>query len=344
MYKKDYCKRRCFIFSCENDNELKDLITLIKEEKGPLFSVFWDLRRQKQIEYDKNNFDIVLSGRFSWLKIILLKITFRDIKFVTGVSLFKFRLYSVLLRLKHISYLRASVLFDSKAERRVELIKSSLLLKKFNFLYPYSADSLFVVDSETKEYISRLTKPNQAIKVVNSIARMDFLLALKNNKYQKTDKVVFVTTAFSWHGYTELSIFQIEIVNKLYEFFGDNLVVRMHPRDLIDHYRDIPNDIIDDRVHFHHNDYFGASFITTISTLPHDYRELWIDGFYIDCSHKDINLKNWYSQRSIKPYSIDQIMNNYAHMRVSPENELYHKEGKGPVGPTSQFSLKDILS
>jgi hypothetical protein len=152
----------------------------------------------------------------------------------TGFSMIKHRLSSKIFRIKHIAYIRG-LLFDSNNHSG---IGDKLRYGKLSFFFQnsifntYYADKIITISNINKNFMINRGINKDSIFLINP----PWLVNIRKKKRKKEyNKIVFLTQAFEFHGFSTEHKSQISFLEKhLIPFCKKQnfeLIIRVHPRD-----------------------------------------------------------------------------------------------------------------
>jgi hypothetical protein len=308
--------KKILIVSCDNDQELADITEIVRalRKESNFIAIYFEGRRHGLKKVPHDVFDEVISKKRAWLYLFQLRLKYKTVWLLSGVAVARLRTISWFFRIKHASYIRTKVLLDHRAEKIKKLLDKLIIPKRFAFLYPYYANKIYVIDERTKEYIAEITHRTAKIEAVASLSRIIYLDARRNRKpiSKESIRLVFITTGYAWHGYHDAAREELELVKYLASKFRDKLIVRVHPRDDWRRYLGVVSaERIDKEESFIFHQYEGDYFITTTSTLPAEYEEIWVGGIYVAGPVIIDKFEKWYKKNKITPANIESVALHY---------------------------------
>jgi hypothetical protein len=338
------CKKKSIIVSCENDQELKDIETILSCLEGDvdlyrydLSNVYGDTNKLKSIiKYKKTILAPAIlgdgfrnrGGVFKFL--IALSVSIHLLYFArktkasyifVGVPLVFFRLARIMSfsKLKTISLIR-SLIVESKSTVSLssqsfwvakKIFGDSMLLKLFS---DYYADLIFVSGDVSAKFIESRGVPKDCIESVGSISvdTMNEELSFCDSTIVSSEEnIVFITSAFSWHGQIEAQKAQYDLINKIkrdvekynVENYTDlKLVVCVHPRDDARMYENLGTEVLIEA-----NDsnflcrYRNSLFLSILSTLSFELRYSGFHSYLISNDFFKKKYSKWYKNVDAEP-------------------------------------------
>lgn len=255
-----------FFLSCENKQELVDLIEIAQAlhdnygydvlyfDIAPLLSggqsdsveigLFERQWRAKCIKgrlFKEMSVGLKLLTSFvNAFRLALLYYSNRAHFVLVGTPLLTYRLARILTfgNLRLVSYIRGVIAYsDENTSISSRIFLRFGKLKKFQFLSgllsDYYASLVICIGNVTARFIASRGVPKRNIKVVGSVY-CDKLLGGEGIKGEKT--VVFVSSAFAFHGYEDAQQAQTALIRLIKNYISEQhprlrFVVRPHPRE-----------------------------------------------------------------------------------------------------------------
>ncbi|MNJ23667.1 hypothetical protein D3C77_180570 [compost metagenome] len=328
-----------FIVSCENDQELVDLTRLARKLNENNFRVcFFDLAPMLGITASTSiDFDFYCSiykslgcGRkFKSLSALpkLLIAILNAIKLIyiyyksgarfvlIGTPLLVYRLARIITfgHLKTVSVIRGVVAHSEEATS----LSSKLFIKfgrlarskLFRSLFSdYYSSLVLCTGGVTRNFLLSRGVPVENIKVTGSIY-CDSLAEGAGGKGGGTEKrlIVFISSAFAFHGYDDAQSAQSALIKKIRNFsdeIGVDFVVRKHPRESLSFYVEdaglsgcLGNRDCDPLVGYPEN----TLFISTVSTLIFEMAYVGRSTCFIADDFFTIRFSSWYHAVGVTP-------------------------------------------
>ncbi len=150
----------------------------------------------------------------------------------TGFPIIKYRLASLLLNIHYTAYLRG-LMFNPTIYSG---IGEKLRYGRFSFLFKsrlfntYDADQIITISEINKQFINSRGIPENKISLISP----PWLDKPKLKQNEKIETIVFISQAFTHHGFQTIHSSQINFLEKLIRyahFHNLSLIIRQHPRD-----------------------------------------------------------------------------------------------------------------
>lgn len=351
------------LFSCQNSQELEDL-SLVAERlrRDGFIPVLYDLSKVSGDDFRKevvDTFPVVCQG------ISLFSESFRDLSVgkkvvvalvnainlvricvvlrcstcVIGVPLLIYRLAGFLGfgRIRFVSYIRGII-----AQSGDDTSSSSKIFRRISWLCvgplrrvvsDYYADCVVCIGEVTRRFVEERRVPKENVKVLGSIyCDSRFLCDDEGQSRKGRREFVFLSSAFSAHGYQDSQISQSELIVNIFTYLKDNysaedfdFVVRKHPRERVEDYRGIlekgvrVDDSGGDAVRCYSK---SACFISPISTLLFELAYLGRAAVLVSNSHFLARHAEWYEKINARPVVDWEGMLEYL-MRHDPCPQAY---------------------
>lgn len=262
-----------FLFSCENDQEYSDLSEIMREikKKGDVEILYFNLGTVPVAIPEGNDdftneymavrlFKIGLKELPPVKKFILSLVNAVKINFicffnkvdsvVIGVPLLTFRLARLLSfrRVRYISYIRGVI-----AQSTEKTSLSSHVFLKYQWLgrinwvrswiSDYYSNVVICIGESTKRFLITRFVPEDNIKVIGSIY-CDSRRGEIPLPSAKAKTIVFVSSAFEWHGDLDAHKAQTSFILRIKQHLEEyhkvndyNFIIRIHPRESLQVYR-----------------------------------------------------------------------------------------------------------
>lgn len=326
-----------FILSCENKQELADLMAIaqcLHDAHGlevfyfnitPLLAggegdsvdsfLFRRQWRAKAIRgYSFKKMPAVLKLLASLINAFYLAFLYyaRRADFVlVGTPLLTYRLARILTfgNLRLVTYIRGIIAYsDENTSLSSQMfIRFGWLMRLRAFasiLSDYYADLVICIGEVTASFIASRGVPEENIKVVGSVY-CDNLSGEKGEDGEKT--VVFVSSAFAFHGYDDAQQAQTKLIRLIRRHIEVHhpqvrFVVRRHPRESLSFYdhelaQCLDADLGDPLISYPPN----ALFISPISTLIFEVAYAGRQGYIVTDDFFEQRFKGWYDSVGLTP-------------------------------------------
>jgi hypothetical protein len=267
---------------------------------------------------------------------------------ITGVPLLVFRIARLVCgsNVFFISYIRGII---AKSTEKTSL-SSGLYLKVrklfgvrvASFFSDYSSDKVLCIGDVTRRFVIERSVPDKQVVTIGSIYCDSISLVPSRSLPEgKTKQIVFISSAFSFHGYHESQKAQFSLIGDVMRSIervdangAVDFVVRVHPREDLSSYKILKESNI--RIDSDQKNPFvayddDALFVSPLSTLLFELAyigkrtRLIASDYFLD-SHSD-----WYRSLSVVPETdIDRVVTSY----VSHSHSEYQIE----------FDLEQIIS
>lgn len=264
---------------------------------------------------------------------------------LTGVPLVFFR-YASFLRQNvfNLAYMRALIIghdidhsFSNKFDRQIKKIP---LLRNIPIFDSWYCDALITVsDINSKYYLDR-GMSREKIKISGSILLDTMKNSIKNKQATEKLELIFLTYAAAYHNNTEAQVEQLAVIRriiKLQDEYKFDLIVRVHPRDIIDDYlifiKDNPSVKIDTSPidDFLKTCSKNRVVISAFSTLNFEWDFLGGKGYFYTTKNLDKTYGNFYKVLEIEPYyDIEKLIQNICNnIPQQYKKNIYkqHKDG-----------------
>lgn len=331
------------IFSCQNNQELVDLSLIASKMKSEMgvTPILYNLQAVTGCALDEtiisefekrynsiNFFDNRFSDLNPFNKIIISAVNalnmLRIIRkeniglSVIGVPLLTFRILSLLLfgRINQVSYIRGVI---AQSGRNTSLSSKFYyyfsFLSRFDFvrklISDYYSNLVFCIGRTTADFIESRGVSEKDICVVGSV----YCDSINESEvFEKKEKeIVFVSSAFSFHGYTETQHQQQDLVIQIQSFikikYGERIKfkVRVHPRESITDYAEFISNggVIDagESLIFDHFQKENTLFLSIVSTLLFEMAYLGYEVEFISDEHFNVIFNDWYDALNVNPVS-----------------------------------------
>lgn len=344
------------IVACENAQEFSDLCDIARKLKrdGRTEVIFFDMAPVyggKGFLHDAGCFDAVIRakrvpgrpfGASSPIrKIVVASINAAWLAYharkrhagvvLTGVPLLIFRLARMLSfgGFRHVSYIR-SIIADSGAatsvSSRVHLatkgIARSGTLRRI--LSDYVADTFLCVGETTRGFLLARGAPETSVVVVGSVScdRMIDDMKQAPSPEPGSPVVVFITSAFLWHGNPTGHAAQLELLSELAGLIAEKnatatgdrirLIVRVHPRDDAAAYDSLATRFGCIEFDRFGPDFFaryprGSIFLSAVSTLTVELARAGVDSRFVANAATLGQFGAWYEKNEITPAPLAEI-------------------------------------
>lgn len=331
------------IFSCQNNQELVDLSLIASKMKSEIgvipilynlhaltgYELDDDIVSKFEKQYDGINF---FNKKFYELnplyKIILsvvnalnmLRVIKREkVKLsIIGVPLLTFRILSLLSfgRIKQVSYIRGVIVKSGKNTSLSSKINYYFcFLSKCDFfnklISDYYSNLVVCIGGATADFIKSRGVPEANICVIGSVYCDS--INEKRILQHKGKEIVYISSAFSLHGYSDTQYQQQELVIGIQSFierkYGDQIKfkVRVHPRESIDDYAKFigRGGIVDTSENLKFDSYQkdNTLFLSTVSTLLFEVAYLGYKVEFISNEHFNSIFNDWYAALNVNPIS-----------------------------------------
>lgn len=299
------------IFSCQNNQELLDLaiVAEIVKRNENIIPILYDMTSmtgfpldKKKCEYfDKKYGSIsfffisfsrlniifkVIISLINALNIIRIMKQEKSTLCVTGVPLLTFRLLGF-FGVPRISYLRGVIAQSEKntsvSSKLFHWLKNVSDKKPLiHILSDYYSEDVICTGSVTESFLKLRSVPSKNIHVLGSI----YCDSHRNKSNEQTGVkqkcIVFLSSAFGMHGYNNSQKYQLDLIMDINQILKNNFeaedykfIVKKHPREVINTYKNMPESIlVDDVFHDVLNYPSETLYISPISTLLFELAEL----------------------------------------------------------------------
>lgn len=340
------CERELkLLFSCENAQEYRDINLLMQElvkesnaevmyfnltsasgistKEGygddGLFTEYNAVRIFNKVLRDLSPLLRLITSFIIALQILWICKTRKIDRVVIGAPLLPYRIARMLSfgTVHYISIIRGIIAQSTeKTSLSSRIFIRYQRLAKFNWLRKilsdYYADTVICTGEVTEEFLISRYVPKNNIRIIGSIYSDYYAKTLSNSTFAQAGNksVVFITSAFEWHGDVAAQQAQIGLVSEVKNYLESiegvecGFIVRKHPRESLDAYALEEN--LTSCVDISDGDPFevyppNALFISTVSTLIFEllsqgrYARLVADDFFLN------HYRCWYESVGITP-------------------------------------------
>lgn len=346
------------IFSCENAQEYQDLSIAMRalHEKHGADIIYFNLGSATDIDSKgTTNLEFVISehdairvfkdslkhlppakklaaGLLIAIQLLSLCRKTKTKKVIIGVPLLPYRIARILSfgKIRFISIIRGVIAqsgektsLSSRLFLKLRTLGHLPFMKRI--LSDYYADIVICTGETTKNFLLSRMVPEKSIKTIGSIYCDERIHLSTNHKYKSNQKViVFVSSAFAWHGDTSAQNEQLKLIKKINQEINNitsiqkiKLIIRTHPREDIAPYQEAfakdPNIEVDDKAKDPFISYpSDALFVSPVSTLIFELAYLGRPAFLVADEFFLNHMRNWYQAIEATPNTnIKELINNY---------------------------------
>lgn len=234
------------LISAELTDELNDLLVILKANRNAQDEIILCLNEKVSYEpeynqkvYVEKNFThfkwIMRLAQMGYFFYIIIKV--RPDYVFSGSSIFKHRISTLLFKVKHVAYFRG-LLFDYRNETGglADKLRHGFAKKLFQgYLFnTFEATYLLTTSEMNKDYLYGREIDCKKVYLTGPV-----WLENKNIDLNRSGKrLIFLTQAFSWHGYPlqhDSQIRYLTVLSLYAEKRGIPLQIRKHPRDSTDY-------------------------------------------------------------------------------------------------------------
>lgn len=274
---------------------------------------------------------------------------------LSGVPLVFFRYLHIFYGYTFFSYLRSLVIEEetthSLSHKIFKIFKNffNKQSKLFKIINPWVCSYLFTIGSINKEYLFKYL-PNDKI-ILSGPLLLDELkkkcIIVNNINLNKINKLIFATSAFSWHLEYELDKLQYNILDNILLFLNENklnlnFIIRIHPRDDIKKYQSLKEKYKNLNIEFNNEPFldfigdciYNSVLFSLISNLNLEWSYLGGKSIYIGNDFLLKKYKYFFNKINYSPYIVDKVedfyfLKDFKELNYINVKNIYslHKEG-----------------
>lgn len=371
-----------YIISCENEQELSDILCLKKELRdngldaiyfnmAPLlgglsfhntihcnFIKIFDSISMSKREFKKLSSSIKLFASFINALVLIVLYYRSGAKFILiGAPLLTYRLARILTlgKLKTVSVIRGVIVYSennssvsSKMFMRMgALARSRLFRSIFSDFYSHL---VFCIGESTKDFLISRAVPSSHIRISGSLY-CDSLVNNTNSTVDSKKSIVFFSSAFASHGYPEAQAAQTRLIRNIKKLATENacsFTIRKHPREDLEIYLN-DDDLINDLDSSVQNPLIGYSsnalFLSTVSTLIFEMSYIGRHARIISDDFFSDRFSNWYRNVHIKPImNLECLIRIYSESGEIPYQNLSNAISLDNHGEVARYCCEEILT